>query len=723
MELHPQDTFFSQFLNDKRYEPQDIEAIEKTVAKLTDISSDRDRPGMLLGKIQSGKTKTFIGIIGLAFDRGFDAAIILTKGTKALSKQTIERISKEFEELTHRDLLQAYDVMTKPENLMGYEISQKLIFVAKKQPDNMARLIKTFSQEQFKNKNVLIIDDEADYASVGFKRTKEEGIESNTTTKQIDELRKLIQKSSFLQVTATPYSLYLQPESIELHGLEYRPIKPAFTQLVPINKSYIGGDYYFNDSLDENNLASYLYVPIKKDELEILQKSDRRRFKVEEVLTSNAILSLRQAIIGFLVGGCIRRIQDEHEGLIPSKYSFLIHTESQKGAHAWQEEVITELYRQLQESALKESPICDKLISEAYEEFVLPINLESYYLPPKDKVATTVKAALAQGWLMITKVNSEKQIEELLDATGQLKLRTPLNIFIGGQILDRGVTISNLIGFYYGRRPKTYQQDTVLQHSRMYGFRPRKDLAVTRFYTEPAIYQAMKAMHECDTELRKSFEDINGDQSVVFIRKDEGGKIRACSPNKILLSRVNTLKPHKRLLPVGFQTNFASYLKTPIAAVDKYIQGKNVSIDNEEPFLIDVEDAIILIRKIQTTLLFKESGYDFDWDAYEAIIRYLSSLTKADSYKNKVWCLVRSNRNLSRSVAIGSHAKFSDAPDTTRTDGSVAKELAIETPVLILIKQNGEESRGWMGHPFYWPVLYAQHNLKTVIFSSETQDD
>jgi hypothetical protein len=60
----------------------------------------------------------------------------------------------------------------------------------------MARLIKTFSHEQFKNKNVLIIDDEADYASVGFKRTKEEGIESNTTTNQIDELRKLIQKSS-----------------------------------------------------------------------------------------------------------------------------------------------------------------------------------------------------------------------------------------------------------------------------------------------------------------------------------------------------------------------------------------------------------------------------------------------------------------------------------------------------------------------------------------------
>jgi hypothetical protein len=34
---------------------------------------------------------------------------------------------------------------------------------------------------------------------------------------------------------------------------------------------------------------------------------------------------------------------------------------------------------------------------------------------------------------MITKVNSDKEIEELLDANGQLKLRTPMNIYIGGK--------------------------------------------------------------------------------------------------------------------------------------------------------------------------------------------------------------------------------------------------------------------------------------------------
>ena len=120
-------------------------------------------------------------------------------------------------------------------------------------------------------------------------------------------------------------------------------------------------------------------------------------------------------------------------------------------------------------------------------------------LPAFDEVLERVQRALADGELMITKVNSEAQVASLLDDEGQLKLRTPLNIFIGGQILDRGITIANLIGFYYGRDPKKFQQDTVLQHSRMYGFRPLEDRAVTRFHTAVHIHRAMQRMHEADS--------------------------------------------------------------------------------------------------------------------------------------------------------------------------------------------------------------------------------
>jgi hypothetical protein len=40
---------------------------------------------------------------------------------------------------------------------------------------------------------------------------------------------------------------------------------------------------------------------------------------------------------------------------------------------------------------------------------------------------------------MIIKVNSDAAVEQLLDDNGELELGVPLNVFIGGQILDRGV--------------------------------------------------------------------------------------------------------------------------------------------------------------------------------------------------------------------------------------------------------------------------------------------
>jgi hypothetical protein len=256
----------------------------------------------------------------------------------------------------------------------------------------------------------------------------------------------------------------------------------------------------------------------------------------------------------------------------------------------------------------------------------------------------------------------------------------------------------------------------------MYGFRPKNDLAVTRFYTEPGIYQAMKAMHECDSALRTSFENADGDQSVVFIRKDESGLIRACSPNKILISEVTTLRPYRRLLPVGFQTDYPTYLRPVVASIDKLLD--DLGSDDGEPFLIDSSVAIDILRKVQQTLKSEvKEGYQFDWDAAASIVGYLSGLSQNPAEHGKVWCLVRTNRNLSRTKSDGSHILYSDSPDTARTESAVAKSVAINNPMLMLIKQNGLEEAGWRGSPFYWPVIYAQQNVKTVIFSRDVFED
>ncbi|MBS2904703.1 hypothetical protein KFV96_26675, partial [Klebsiella pneumoniae] len=80
-----------------------------------------------------------------------------------------------------RDKVQVFDIMHFGDNLRPYILNQKLIFVVKKEVHNLERLNSALFEKYpvLSEKNVLIVDDEADYASVGFTKTKQEGIEIN----------------------------------------------------------------------------------------------------------------------------------------------------------------------------------------------------------------------------------------------------------------------------------------------------------------------------------------------------------------------------------------------------------------------------------------------------------------------------------------------------------------------------------------------------------------
>ena len=49
----------------------------------------------------------------------------------------------------------------------------------------------------------------------------------------------------------------------------------------------------------------------------------------------------------------------------------------------------------------------------------------------------------------------------------------------------------------------------------------------------------------------------------------------------------------------------------------------------------------------------------------------------------------------------------------------MAREYAINNPILFLLKQNGHKEQGWKGNTFYWPVLIAQKNMTPVIYAPE----
>jgi len=124
----------------EEYSQDYIDCIEQTVQKLFAPITSNERPGMLLGLIQSGKTRTFLGIIALAMDNGFDNCIIFTKGTNPLARQTLARVRRAFRDAINNDDARVFDIMALPENLTIYERDLKFIVVCKKEDDNLRHL-------------------------------------------------------------------------------------------------------------------------------------------------------------------------------------------------------------------------------------------------------------------------------------------------------------------------------------------------------------------------------------------------------------------------------------------------------------------------------------------------------------------------------------------------------------------------------------------------------
>lgn len=692
----------------KEYNAKTEKCIFDTVKKLDEIGN---KPLVMLGKIQSGKTKSFIGVISVAFDNGYDLAVVLTKNSNALARQTTARMRQEFNCFQDEDLIQIFDIMCIPKDMNQFELDQKLIIVVKKEKNNIPKLINFIEKYSLnKSKKCLIIDDEADFCSIGYEKNKKiDEFDLRTIANQINDLR-LQLTCKFIQVTATPYSLYLQPEEINLSNKKIEPVKPVDTILVPSGEGYIGGDYYFDR--EKNPIGEYLYEAIDKSELLILKSGDRRRFKEEEILTNDKIQGLRSAIINFIVGGCIRIIQN---GGVPrgkkNKFSFIIHTEIAKSTHTRQENLITELLELLSKEAKNNSDLFRRFIMQSYNKLEESIKAYNFDMPEFQDVLDMVTKAIIDEWITKAIVNSENDINTLLDDDGQLKLRSPLNIFIGGQILDRGITIANLIGFYYGRSPQKMQQDTVLQHSRMYGYRSKEDLAVTKFYTTKDLYERMTKINEFDSRLREEFEEGKFDKGVIFISKDSNGRIIPCSPQKILISNTQVLKGGKTVTIVGFQTGYKSNISKYINSIDDILKSYNNG-ELKGKYKIPKEVAIKIINYVYKSIEIENENC-IDEKAFISLINYLSK-----NYVN-VYCGV--DREISRLRKTSRY--YSDMPYNRDNDLRQAKEMAISEPTLMLMKQKGAQEKGWRNAEFYWPVLVTQENVDTAVFTSDVIRD
>lgn len=699
------------------------QCVERVVNQLNDTVTSSDAPGMLLGKIQSGKTRGFLGVIARAFDRGFDIAIVLTKGTKTLASQTVKRIGSDFKEFIDDEEILLFDIMETPERLTRSERRRKMVIVAKKQNKNLERVLELLGNTfpELKDRRLLLVDDEADMASVRFvKNQKRNGQKVNdrsgefaqgTIAQQMDDLRELVKGTAYLQVTATPYALYLQPEEYTpgKDGFIFYPKKPAFTELLPIHGGYVGGDDYFGD-FDEGDPRRYLFVDVPEEEQNALRSNDERTIRGDRLWSSKNIVVLRRALMTFILAVYVRRWQQADQGLTRlGKYAMIMHNDTQRQAHEWQWKTVEGLCAAFDDAAEKNDPQLRTLFNPAYEDIAKSVRANKGRMPTADEAFAGVVELIRDGEINVQRVNSDVQLAPLLDPnTAELRLRAQANIFIGGSILDRGITVPALISFYYGRNPKRMQADTVLQHSRMYGNRDRQDLAVTRFYTSQIVRDRLEKIHKLESTLRDAFENGLNDGGVVFIQKDGEGGIVPCSPSKILVSEIVSVKANDLYLPTGFDTVRGKTTQEAMQEITRIAQS-NGKLDSQELTAIGVTDALEIIRLIQPTMKL-DSTSDFEWEAMEGLLKYYArDLHQIDF-------LAETGRKLDR-------LKSGDKSGLSILGGgqirNVVRGTSRSRPALILLEQEGSRELNWSGNAkFWWPILAIPTDAEPCVFSN-----
>lgn len=721
------------------YSDELVKCINDTVENLLVDTPNAKEPGLLLGKIQCGKTNAFENIIGLSFDRGVDVCVVLTKGTNTLAYQTIERLRYDFRHFKETARLDQPVVMEindikelKGRGLTANQVNRqglKRIIVCMKQAVNMQHLIDLFKKDtpELKKKRILIVDDEADFASRNY-RIKNSETNLARISEQIEEFCSLLEYYRYLQVTATPYSLYLQPDGfVQLENGKATPFKPRFTSILPVHDKYVGGQQYFIDARDPESLYCHLFHPVKPKCIEVLGKKNEKY--INNNIKSKNLEDLRYVLVGYFMSTAVRVIQDRELGL-SYRSSAVFHVMTQKSKHQWQgdliERFITEIHNVFKNGYRNDARIFP-IVDVIYENMVdsntngRKDGMISVALPKKDEIISELKSILDEGNYKVHIVNSNNDVKSLLSEDGQLRLDHCANIFIGGNILDRGITIANMLCFFYGRTPSSFQQDTVLQHARMFGARDKKDMAVTLFHTSNLIYNIMTRMNELDEQLRQSFINAQ-DTSVDFVFIGIDNRIKPCSSQKIRVSNTLVVRPSLRILPFGFQTG----PKTSIANTIDDIQYRLVNKpsyarrDANGFFEIDKADAIEIVRQIRSTYIYDrdiDNNKGMEWDVNDMIgcIEYATQKTGG-----KLYCLHRTNRNLKRIRQDGS---FIDAPEDGRTDLQPAREKCTDMPVLMLFQENGTIEQGWRGTPFYWPVLMLQSNMDPVIYTMNERRD
>jgi hypothetical protein len=414
--------------------------------------------GLVYGLVQSGKTGVLTVTGAMGADEGYRTIIILTSDNDPLYDQTLGRVQEAFPGIDILGKNDFKDADAFLERIKGGTCA----VVTTKNSSRLGTLNENFKKGKVRGLSCLIIDDEADQASPNTRASRDDGTLS-PINKAITTLRAYFEKNTYLQVTATPQALFLQSPG---HGF-----RPKFTVLSHPGHDYVGGEDFFADD-------SKLVKEFDLQDIAVLAPGPQPTPRLE--IPS----SLLTALDTFMVGATYKRTRDADQNC-----AFLCHVSTRKSDHAHIVDLLrsykTDLAADLKVKNLK---VIARL-KEAYED--LAETHEGLRASSFDSLVDAI--AFFSPGITVKLVNGETDED--------VAVRSPYNLFVGGNKLGRGVTIKNLLVSYYGRHPKKPQADTVLQHARMYGYR-RKDIGLLRLFLPPELHTVFKAINKMEQGLR-----------------------------------------------------------------------------------------------------------------------------------------------------------------------------------------------------------------------------
>ncbi|MFJ4334536.1 MULTISPECIES: Z1 domain-containing protein [unclassified Streptomyces] len=430
------------------------EASDRVVAMLDHPKTANFRSrGLVIGHVQSGKTSNFTAVVSKAADRGYRMFIVLSGVHNSLRRQTQTRLIRDLVDLNpplwHQITKPEHDFQPPP-NAQSFLASkdQHLLLVVKKNGPVLKKLRDWLEEarEQLGNCPTLIIDDEADQATLATRRINP----------LIRDVIGRIPKVCYVGYTATPFAnLLVDPVDEE----DFYP--RDFILSLPRGERYQGPETLFGrnplDHEDPSEVPGGLDMirSIPAEELAALRpakKADAPDF------TPEATPSLRRAVFWFWLATAARHTRgqsDQHS-------SMLVHAHSDTRVHDSYHPVLQALRDEVVQGLRERNGVV--------EELRALWNEESRRVEPADANRRLDFEAVSPALESV--VSTTRIIMDHYRSTDRLDYDSgPVNVIaVGGNTLSRGLTLEGLVVSFFVRSSNVY--DTLLQMGRWFGYRP-----------------------------------------------------------------------------------------------------------------------------------------------------------------------------------------------------------------------------------------------------------